>query len=168
MKELQTFNLRNQNSNWFLGTVQLFSRTGQDETAIRLQRYIERRHKKLVLACPVIQRQTTPDALSSQEILYNSNGEVMHLRFCCTGALYAGEKRHAQAVMESLGITYQHAVPQSMGDQWQFWNCENVPDALPEYIDEIKVDPMDMIGYGLSADQAKRIVARANELSSNS
>ena len=52
--QLQTFNIRNRHSNWFLGTIQLFSRTNQDETAQRLQRYIERRHKKLVLVCPVI------------------------------------------------------------------------------------------------------------------
>src|SRR5262249_55009235 len=55
----------------------------------------------------------------------NRGNSLMHLRY----DIYGGE--HAQAAMRRLGITYQYAVPQSMGDCWWFFNCENVPDPLP-------------------------------------
>lgn len=42
--------------------------------------------------------------------------------------------KHAQLIMRDLGITYQLAVPQSMADCWWFFNCENVPESLPEYV----------------------------------
>lgn len=70
---------------------------------------------------------------------------------------------HAQKVMAGLGITYQHATPQSMGEQWWFWNCENVPDPLPPFLSELKVKPHDAIGYGLSQEMADRIAAHPGE-----
>jgi hypothetical protein len=48
------------------------------------------------------------------------------------------ENRHAQVVMEELGITYKFAFPQSLGDQWWFCDCENIPDKLPTYLTYIK------------------------------
>lgn len=66
---------------------------------------------------------------------------------------------HAQKVMASLGITYQHATPQSILDSWWFWNCENVPDELPPCLKELKVAPHDAIGWGLSKEDADRIAA---------
>ena len=76
----------------------------------------------------------------------------MHLRFDC---YYQTE--HAQKQMRDLGITYQHATPQSMGDQWWFWNCENIPCKLPDHITELKLDPMEQIGWGLSKEDAEKI-----------
>jgi len=75
------------------------------------------------------------------------------------------ENRHPQIVMASLGITYQHATPQSIGDQWWFWNCENLPDKLPGYLGELRqftgdkkmIDPMECIGFGLSKEVAEQI-----------
>jgi len=64
---------------------------------------------------------------------------------------------HPQRMMIRLGITYQHATPQSMGDQWWFWNCENVPEELPEHISKLNSDPMECIGLGLSKEDAERI-----------
>ena len=82
----------------------------------------------------------------------------MHLRFDLRGAYEAGQNGHPQNVMKSLGITYQHATPQSMGDQWWFWNCENLPNPLPSYFSELKVDdPFEMVGWGLSKDDAQKI-----------
>lgn len=66
---------------------------------------------------------------------------------------------HAQKVMAKLGITYQHATPQSIADCWWFWNCENVPGELPPYLSELNMDPREAIGYGLSKDQADEIAA---------
>lgn len=83
----------------------------------------------------------------------------MHLRYKMTDAYYCGEQRHPQVVMKELGITYQHATPQSMGDQWWFWNCENVPEVLPQYLTDLGMDPHEAIGYGLSKDDAARISA---------
>lgn len=75
-----------------------------------------------------------------------------HLRFSCYKLT-----SHPQKVMKELGITYQHATPQSLSDQWWFWNCENIPEDLPDYITELGLDPMKCIGYGLSEEDAKNI-----------
>ena len=82
----------------------------------------------------------------------------MHLRFdYMTATLDCNEGRHAQEVMRDLGITYQHSTPQSIGDQFWFWNCENVPEQLPKYITELQVNPMECIGCGLSKEDAEKI-----------
>lgn len=80
-----------------------------------------------------------------------------HLRFCMWTAYESGAKNHPQQVMKELGITYQHATPQSMGDQWWFWNCENMPKELPEYLKVTDWNPMEMIGWGLSKEVAEAI-----------
>jgi len=67
------------------------------------------------------------------------------------------ENRHAQEVMKDLGIKYGDATPQSVGDQWWFWNCENMPEQLPVYLTEFKVNPLECVGFGLSQEQANRI-----------
>jgi hypothetical protein len=82
---------------------------------------------------------------------------MKNLKFNYLTAYMNGVKGHAQEVMEKLGITYQHATPQTMGDQWWFWNCENIPEELPEYITELKSKPMDCIGFGLSEEDAIKI-----------
>lgn len=60
-------------------------------------------------------------------------------------------------VMKELKITYTHSTPQSMGNAFLFWNCENIPYKLPEYIKELNIDPMKFIGYGLSIEEAVEI-----------
>lgn len=82
----------------------------------------------------------------------------MHIRYDICGADESGnERRHPQEVMKSLGITYQHATPQSIADQWWFWNCKNVPDELPRYLSELDVNPQECIGWGLSQELANLI-----------
>ena len=81
---------------------------------------------------------------------------MKHLRYDCYQA--PSPYQHAQKVMLDLGITYKHATPQSMGDQWWFWGCENVPDPLPPFLTELGLNPFDCIGYGLSAKDAKMIM----------
>lgn len=82
----------------------------------------------------------------------------MHLRYCMLTAHYERrENRHPQIVMKELGITYQHSTPQSMGDQWWFWNCENLPEELPEFLTELKLKPNDCVGFGLSKEDAIKI-----------
>jgi hypothetical protein len=78
---------------------------------------------------------------------------TIHLRF----NLYSYSGPHPQAKMRELGIRYQHSTPQSMGDQWWFWNCENVPDPLPEFLEPMDNNPMECIGWGLSKAEAERI-----------
>lgn len=70
-------------------------------------------------------------------------------------------KGHAQDHMEALGITYQLAVPQSMSDSWWFFNCENMPDPLPESLSFLKATPQQCVGRGLSQQKADEIEARA-------
>jgi len=86
-----------------------------------------------------------------------------HLRYEYNPAWDAGETRHAQMVMKELGVSYQYAVPQSIGEQWWFWNCENIPEKLPAYITELNISPVDAIGYGLSAEMAAEIMAASNK-----
>lgn len=82
----------------------------------------------------------------------------MHLRYDMMKAgLGCNENRHPQEVMRELGITYQHATPQSICEQWWFWNCEGVSESLPEYLTELQLDPLKMVGYGLSEKKAQEI-----------
>lgn len=83
-----------------------------------------------------------------------------HLRLDYQTASFSDDPRgkgHAQEVMRRLGITYQHSTPQSMGDCWWFWNCENIPDDLLECLKVLEVDPMEAIGWGLSQEMAEKI-----------
>ena len=83
-----------------------------------------------------------------------------HLSFCCMYGILDSEERpegHPQEIMKRLGITYQHATPQSISDQWWFWNCENIPKELPPYLEFKDLDPMKMIGWGLSKKDSERI-----------
>ena len=90
--------------------------------------------------------QTKPKAMSK------------HLRFDVLWAPYNNVKQdHPQKVMKELGITYQHATPQSIADQWWFWNCENVPEQLPPYLKVMDLNPMEQIGWGLSKESAEKI-----------
>lgn len=82
----------------------------------------------------------------------------MNLIYCIiTAALDCNENRHAQKVISELGINYQHSVPQSINDSWEFWNCENVPDELPKFIKTFDCNPMDRIGFGLNQEDAEAI-----------
>jgi len=71
--------------------------------------------------------------------------------------LFVPGKKYVLVPVKELGITYQHATPQSVADCWQFWNCENIPNELPEYITEFKGNPIDYIGFGLSEETAKEL-----------
>lgn len=65
---------------------------------------------------------------------------------------YDTPTKHAQEQMRELGITYKLAVPQSLGDCWWFFGCDNVDvDNLPKHI-EIRDfgDLSRLVGYGLS------------------
>lgn len=82
----------------------------------------------------------------------------MHLSFDCLWAHYNGIKQgNPQQVMRELGITYQHSTPQSISNQWWFWNCENIPDDLPPFLKKMDNDPIECIGYGLSREEAEKI-----------
>ena len=69
------------------------------------------------------------------------------------------ENRHPQVVMRELGITYQHATPQSLGDQWWFWNCIGIPPELPKYLTPLNLNPHECVGWGLSEEDADKIAA---------
>ncbi len=82
----------------------------------------------------------------------------MNLRYCLqTAHIDCGITEHPQRQMQKLEITVQHSTPQSIGDQWWFWNCENVPDPLPSYLTLLDVLPHDCIGFGLSKENADKI-----------
>lgn len=83
---------------------------------------------------------------------------MKHLRFDCIDVHSAGVKGHPQEIMRELGITYTHATQNSIADCWLFWNCENIPDPLPKYLEESKANPLNMVGFGLSRKEAEEIV----------
>jgi len=62
----------------------------------------------------------------------------MDLRFCYYKAHDLGFVGHAQTVMKELGITYESCRPQSIADQFWFFECKNVPKKLPGFLSEIK------------------------------
>lgn len=83
------------------------------------------------------------------------------LFYSLQGAYEAGVRAHPQEDMKRLGITYYHAVPQTLFDGWDFWCCENVPEDLPEYLTKPKNDdPLAFVGGGLSHDMATLIAKR--------
>ncbi len=81
----------------------------------------------------------------------------MHLRLDLHSAYDCGRTENAQSIMRDLGITYQVSTPQSIADQWWFWNCENVEKDLPKYLTKLELDPMKCIGRGLSKKEAENI-----------
>lgn len=44
------------------------------------------------------------------------------------------EFRHAQKVIEELGITYDYLEGMPVLDSMVFYNCKNIPNELPKYI----------------------------------
>ena len=49
-----------------------------------------------------------------------------------------GEQRHAQVIMRELGITYRECRPRPIVDDWIFYDCENVPEKLPSYLERVE------------------------------
>lgn len=86
----------------------------------------------------------------------------IHLRFSLIKANYMSENRHPQVIMRDLGITYQISTPQSMCDQWWFWNCENLPKKLPRFLTPLDLNPMDLIDRSLTKKEAESIRDYAN------
>lgn len=80
-----------------------------------------------------------------------------HLRYRELDAFNKGERRYPGTVMKELGITYQHSTIQTMADQWWYWNCENIPDELPPFIEVADWDPMEQVGNGLDQEVAESI-----------
>ena len=44
-----------------------------------------------------------------------------------------------------------------------FWNCKNIPDILPKYLNVLAIDPLDAVGYGLSQFDAYAIIKDSND-----
>ena len=79
--------------------------------------------------------------LVTMEILDDVNmREAVNLRYDYVAADKFGEKRHAQEVFDGLGITYKKFIPQTIGDQIWFSDCQNIPENLPDYITVIDFD----------------------------
>jgi len=89
---------------------------------------------------------------------------MKNLKYDMIGASMSGENSHPQTNMETLGIKYFHATPQSISDSWWFWACEYDESLdLPSYINELNVDPMECIGWGLNEETAIDIRSKINK-----
>lgn len=76
---------------------------------------------------------------------------------------YAMTER-APAFMERHGVRYGLAVPQPIGDCWQFYMCEHDLETLPDLLSEVKVDNIfEGVGHGLSEEDAHRIAKWISE-----
>lgn len=72
----------------------------------------------------------------------------MNLRFCMLwghfdksdenkGEINQLANMHPVKAMKLMGITYKKAIPQSICDQWWFYDCENLPKPLPSFLTEL-------------------------------
>lgn len=79
--------------------------------------------------------------------------EKTHLRYNLLAAFLTGHKQHAETTMKSLGITYDAAIPQSVGDQWWFIRCQ-VPDGLqlPRFLEPMEIDADTLKHYGVDEE----------------
>ena len=67
---------------------------------------------------------------------------MKNLRYDLIGQYSNGVYRHPQFVMRTLNIKYKHSIPQSIGDQWWFIDCE-YNCKLPSYIELMKFSDED-------------------------
>lgn len=82
---------------------------------------------------------------------------------CLTVSLYDIDE-HAQKFMSRLGVEYGLAVPHSIADCWQFYMCDYDPKTLPDFVRvRNDIDPMRLVGYGLSQGDALNIVKWVEE-----
>lgn len=58
----------------------------------------------------------------------------INLKYDMIGAFKKGISIHPQSQMKALGINYSMAIPQSIADQWWFYDCENIPNPLPSFL----------------------------------
>ncbi len=61
----------------------------------------------------------------------------MDLIYEAYGAGLSNENRHPQIVMKELGITYKKSEGVAIRDAWFFYDCSNVPEKLPEFIEQV-------------------------------
>jgi hypothetical protein len=61
-----------------------------------------------------------------------------NLRFSLYGQSESGVLGHPQDVMKKYGISYEQAIPQSLGDQWWFLGCVYDCD-LPDFIYDLGI-----------------------------
>lgn len=83
-----------------------------------------------------------------------------HLRFNVRDyvRLFGVNAKHPRQVIKDAGITYTHAIPQTISDEWWFFNCENVMPHVEGVISTLEIDDArEYIGWGLSAKQAEEI-----------
>lgn len=64
-----------------------------------------------------------------------------------------GEHKHAQSVIKELGITSVKDIPESMGDCWIFYGCENIPECLPGYISVSEMKDHDYQRSGINYEK---------------
>jgi hypothetical protein len=66
---------------------------------------------------------------------------MINLVYHLQAAQEHGENGHPLETLESLGLTYIVATPQSLYDSWWLWGCKNVPYPLPPYLWTLDLSP---------------------------
>lgn len=66
--------------------------------------------------------------------------EKTNIRICCIEC-----KQHPVEYLNSIGVTYKKAIPQSLRDQWWFLDCENLPNKWPNFMTKLKTEDAALI-----------------------
>lgn len=64
--------------------------------------------------------------------------------------------------LDHSGIAYTNITRKS--NYWWLWNCENIPNPLPDYLRILELHPLDAIGKGLSMNEAFEIIRRSQRV----
>jgi len=101
--------------------------------------------KGILISAKYLSDNTGLDIAIAENIIYSEigkslgipaekeTGKKVCLKLDMRGQDEAGKEGHPEEVMSFFGIKYEHAIPQSVGDQWWFIDCEYDMD-LPSYI----------------------------------
>ena len=87
---------------------------------------------------------------------------MLNIRYdMMTAHFISKETRHPQEVMEELGVSYKKAVPQTIMDQWWFFDCKGitVPEMMNyDFLALLREDPTFAVGHGLSEEDVKQLL----------
>jgi len=109
--------LENENKTILMG-IKIFNKSSSDKTSERICKKIVDGNKNIIC-----------------EIQLELRRLKVNLRFRMHEAIAAGFKSHPEKVMKDFDISYKEGIPQSLGDQWWFIDCENLPEKLPDFLE---------------------------------
>ncbi len=68
------------------------------------------------------------------------SNKPINLRYSLITAFLQGEKRHPIDYIKDEGMVYKTAEAYSIGDCCIFFDCSNIPDPLPKFLEKVEFD----------------------------